>query len=487
MYSWFLNRCALPLVGVFTQSRFFNLYRSFREHPEELFCPASEKRLAALRAILQHAYQTVPFYRERMDAIGFSPADLKTEDDLCHLPALRKCDIAANFPDRILSTRKSSTPWRYRSTSGTIERLTVVHDSRKRDLARALQLFSLHSTSGYVPGMKYMEIPPDACRNLCGAAESLEPTVFRYILQNGGTSAEAISDLRGLVERQWVYRQKVLPSLDSIGMQRQQEVDSCLRAIDQYHPAVLKALPAYLYILAVHIRDRGLDAPRIRRCLLPMGSSMSPGMKQVVESAFHVSVHEDYGSAELGSVAAECGHKTGLHPFAACFHIEVVCGDRPAGRGEMGRILITDLANYAMPLIRYEIGDVGRFIDSPCDCGTAAPRLEVRGRLQDCLQAGDGSLISEDEVVDALLADPAVLVFQLEKRSDAEIFLQVVARVGHTPDLGAIQKRIGSLLGGNCRFKARLVPYIQAEPGGKYRFVKSSYSPEASYAYRSTC
>jgi phenylacetate-CoA ligase len=227
MYSWLLNKCALPLVGVFTGSRFFPLYTSFVEQPEELFSPAPEKRLAALRALLQHAYETVPLYRERMDAVGFLPGDLKSLDDMRHLPTLRKCDISANFPDRILSSQKSLTPWRYRSTSGTIERLTVVHDSRKRDLARALQLFSLYSTSGYLPGMRYMEIPPDVCRNVCGAADTIEPTVLQYVWKNRSTSSDAISDLRGLVERQWVYRQRVLPSLSSIGMHRQREIDNC--------------------------------------------------------------------------------------------------------------------------------------------------------------------------------------------------------------------------------------------------------------------
>jgi phenylacetate-CoA ligase len=222
------------------------------------------------------------------------------------------------------------------------------------------------------------------------------------------------------------------------------------------------------------------------RCILPMGGSMSPGMKRVVESAFHARVHEDYGSAELSFIAAECCHQNGLHPFSAWFHIEVVCGDRPAKPGEMGRLLITDLSNYAMPLIRYEIGDAGRFIESPCACGIGGPRLEVHGRLQDCLQSSDGLLVSQDQVVDTLLADPGILLFQLEKRSASDVFLQVVARIGQSPDLEAVQKRVEDLLGGNFRSKARLVPYIQPEPGGKYRFVKNSWPPDAFSTYGAT-
>jgi phenylacetate-CoA ligase len=461
------------LVGVFTGSRFFSLYSSFVNHPEPLFCPAPEKRLADLRALLQHCYDTVPFYRERLDAVGFLPKDLNDLNDLQRLPALRKADIETNFPDRMLSSRRSLTPWRYRSTSGTIERLTVVHDSRKRDLARALQLFSLYSNSGYVPGMRYMEIPPDVCRNVCGEAGKIEATTLRSVLKNLSAPSEAISDLRGLVERRYVYRQKVLPSLTAIGMQWIREIDDCLKAIDDYQPAVLKALPAYLYVLAVHILDRRLRPPRIGRCIVPMGASMSSSMKRVVELAFDCGVHEDYGSAELTSIATECRHQNALHPFVAFFHVEIVCGSRPARPGEMGRILITDLSNYAMPLVRYEIGDVGCLIESPCPCGIGGPRLEVYGRLKDCLQTVDGSLISQDETVDTLLADPAILLFQLEQRSATEAFLEVVPRHGHTPDLEVTQRKVEGLLGVNSRVRARLVPYIQPEPGGKYRFVKN--------------
>jgi phenylacetate-CoA ligase len=300
-----------------------------------------------------------------------------------------------------------------------------------------------------------------------------------HLVKNPRMSPENISDLRGLVERQWIYRQTVLPSLNALGMQHRKQFDECLRAIDECRPAVLKALPAYLYALAVHIQERGLKPPRIGRCITPMGSSLTPVMKRAVERAFQRRVHEDYGSAELCSIAAECGRQRGLHPFAAYFHIEVVCGNRPARPGEMGRILVTDLGNYAMPFIRYDIGDVGRFLDSPCPCGIGGLRLEVLGRLQDCFEKGDGSLISQDEVVDTILADSEIFLFQIEKRNASSIYLQLVPRNGHEPDTEGIRQRLGRLLGDNQRITMRSVPYIQPEPGGKYRFVKNASSSEA--------
>jgi phenylacetate-CoA ligase len=483
IYNWLLNSFGLPLVGAVTESQFYSLYRSYVKHPRKVYAPEPERQLGQLRSLLKHAYATVPFYRERLDGGGFDPDDLRDLDSLRHIPPLRKPDIIANFPDRITSSRQLFTPWRYRCTSGTIERLTVVQDARKRDVARALQLFSFYSTGGYAPGMKYLEIPPDVCRNVCGGANTVEPNIFRYIADNVRartlTDPDVVSDLKGLAERQLIYRQKVLTSFDAIGLKRNPLVlDSYLREIDEYRPAILKALPTFLYTLACYILDRGLKPPRITRCILPMGASMTPYMRSVVESAFGCDVHEDYGSAELCSIAAECRHHHGLHPFAEHFHVEVVRQDRPANCGELGRILITDLSNYAMPFIRYDIGDVGVLRDSPCPCGLPGVRLDVQGRHQDCLTSADGTLLTQDQVTDAILASRDVFLFQLEIRDEGtNLHLQVVPRNGHTPDTERICRTLSNLLGETRRITTRVVPYISAEPGGKYRLVKNFSSP----------
>lgn len=477
LYSWLLNRCALPLVGLCTDSSFFSQYRRAVARPHAVYAPDPSHQLRRLVGLLQHAYDTVPFYRDRMDGCGFKPANVRHVSELGALAVLRKADIAANFPDRIVSSARQFTPWRYRGTSGTIERLTVVHDTRKRDAVRALQLFSLHATSGYSPGMKYLELPPDVCRQVCGAGTTVDPPVWRYVADNLRpfrlSQPDVVSDLKGLVERNWVYRQTVLTSFQALGLNRTSEVDECLRQIWTFRPDVVKALPAYLYLLAVHILERGLEPPPVGRCLLPMGSSLAPIMKERIEAAFRCRVIEDYGSSELGAIAAECGHQNGLHPFSEFFHVEVLDGDRPAAPGQLGRIVITDLSNYAMPFIRYEIGDVGLFHDTPCPCGAPGPRLEVQGRLQDCLQSADGTLVSEDRAVDALLGDPDVFLFQLETRPGG-LQLRVVPQNGRTINTLALERRVTSLLGRESPIKIHVVSQILPEPGGKYRFVRNA-------------
>src|ERR1035441_1232961 len=176
---------ALPSVSLFTESRFWDIYRAFfRPGSTNALSTSAGATLHRVREVLAHAYRNVDFYRKRMDECGLDPGSIHSLDDLQKLPPTTKSDIAAHFPDAITDASQQYRPWRYRSTSGTIERLTVVHDYRKRDTVRAAEILAVHCATKYRPGMKYMEIPPDVCRNVCGAANTVDPNIFRYALDS---------------------------------------------------------------------------------------------------------------------------------------------------------------------------------------------------------------------------------------------------------------------------------------------------------------
>ncbi len=480
LYSKLIGSLALPWVSVLTHSNFWQLYQRLRRDSfREACAPSRDEQLDRLQELLRFAYGHVPFYRERMDALGLPPKSIRSFEDFSRLTPTTKADIAANFPDRLTASEQTYKPWRYVSTSGTVERLTVIQDFRKRDLVRATQLLALDSATGYQPGMRYMEIPPDICRNVCGVADTVEPGVFGYFLEHAWarklTDPEVVSNLRGMIERQLIYRLKLLPSFGAEGLvQQPATLDQYLQQIDNYRPHVLKALPAYLYLLALHMQERKLPPPRITGGLMPMGSSASPHMKAVIESAFGRGVHEDYGCAELGAIAAECGSKQGLHPFAGLFFVEIVRNGNAVRDGQLGRVLITDLYNYAMPLLRYDIGDVGILRRDPCKCGLPGDRLEIHGRLQDCLVAGDGDVVTPDRLTDLMIERSDVLGFQLELRDRRQAFLQVVPRNGKTANLDEIRKLMRDLLGSQLEIQARHVPTVLPEPGGKFRLVKNA-------------
>jgi phenylacetate-CoA ligase len=325
--------------------------------------------------------------------------------------------------------------------------------------------------------MKFLEIPPDICRNVCGTSNTAEPNVFKCLVNNliSGRlcDPDIMSDLRGLAERQILFRRLSLPSFNYDGAVQSPEVlHGYLSHIRTFSPYIVKALPIYLYAIALHIIDTGVSPPRIPGGILPMGSSITPHMKRIIERAFGCRIHEDYGCSELGSIGAECGRQNGIHPFSSLFYVEVVRQGQPAAPGELGRVLITDLTNYAMPFIRYEIGDVAVVRNGSCPCGLTIPRLDIQGRIQDCLPGGK-ELISSDAVADALFACPGVRLFQLQMTGVNQADLQIVPEPHVTPDYEQIKTALLRMLQRPLHVVCRTVPTILPEASGKFRLVKN--------------
>jgi phenylacetate-CoA ligase len=278
-----------------------------------------------------------------------------------------------------------------------------------------------------------------------------------------------------------MYRRLELSSFGPEGLaQPDAALDAYLQQIHDYRPHVVKALPIYLYLLALRVEEGGIK-PRIDGGVMPMGSSMTPHMKRVVEKAFGCRVYEEYGSTEFGSMAVECDRQDGLHPLNDLFHLEIVHDGRPAAAGQRGRLLITDLWNYAMPLIRYDIGDAASFREDACGCGRGGRRLAVHGRMEDSLVTDDGSLLTSDRVVDTVLAQqPGVRGFRVDQRRAGDLDVQVVPRKSHAVHVDDVSACLAGLVGRSTRIATRLAGTILPEPNGKYRFVRNLMKASAA-------
>ena len=266
----------------------------------------------------------------------------------------------------------------------------------------------------------------------------------------------------------------MLPSFSGNGfVQKKEDMDSYLNTIQSYKPYAVKALPVYLYILARHIlKNKKIGKPISKSVLMPMGASLTPKMKSTVEEGFGVQVYEDYGSAELGSIGAECCERAGIHIFEGLFKVEVVRHGHPAELGEVGRVLVTDLYNYAMPLIRYDIGDVAVIHSGTCDCGRDGLRLEIKGRLKDCLFGKGDQLITGDDITDLMLNEPGVAAFQIEARNN-RINLAVLPDDGASCEIKSIEATLKGASSDRYRIRSRIVTTIMPEASGKYRLVKN--------------
>jgi len=477
MYSWLLRNLILPSVSTFTRSAFWEAYRDMLRLEVRSWDELQRLQWERFEVLLAHACQHVPFYRERLQSRGIEPADIRRFEDLLRIPPTTKDEVQANFPDRMTSAQASKGELRYVSTSGTANRLMVIHDFHKREMVRAAALRSLSLSGGYRPGGRMVEIPPDVCSIVCGAeGESLDgvlPHLYRMVRHGELGDEDAVSSLKGRVERNWVFRKKTYQPFGPQGTSLSKEqLRGYVAALRRDRPQVLKALPTYLHEIARYVAREGLE-PIPVDVVKPMGASVSPAMRESIAAGFDGAYREDYGCAEFGDMACDCARRDGLHVFSDLFLIEVVVGDRHAEPGELGRILVTDLSNLAMPMIRYAIGDVGRIRLDDHGCGRHSPRLWVEGRVEDALVDRGGEVYSSDRIMDFLYRRPEVAQFQVIETRAGCLDLLVVPRNGADLRASGLAEAFGAFLGGGMDITLYPVKTIRPEASGKFRFVQS--------------
>jgi phenylacetate-coenzyme A ligase PaaK-like adenylate-forming protein len=416
-------------------------------------------------------------HQQRLSEVGLPATPIgpdNVREFMERLPPVPKVAFRRFFPTGV-TNGEQTTDWRYQSTAGTTDRMTVIADFRKRDYSRSSELRVLQLAIGDEVGVSTVEIPPNACNVVCGLMDTAPPSLFGYVWhalrRRKLLSHEALVELRGRFERQYVMRRHTLLPLDPLpAAQLTAVLDRYLEQIARLRPAHLRGFPVYLLWLADRCLDRGV-APTGLKAIGPYGGLASPEMVNRICQGLSCRFVQKYGTSELGVVAGACGHSIGMHIFEDLFHVEMLRFGKQAAPGEIGRLAITDLINRAMPLIRYDVGDVGRLHVGPCPCGRRTARLEVLGRGQEILDA-PGGVLTASAVADTAFSDFGVSNFRLEEIAPGSFEAAFVARPSSSgPKLGAWGERFNALHGGLRSLRSRIVPFIQPESSGKYRFV----------------
>jgi phenylacetate-CoA ligase len=316
----------------------------------------ADLQLEKLRKIVRHAYDNVGHYKTSFDDAGIGADDLKSLDDLAKFPFTVKDDLRANYPFAMFAVPREEVI-RVHASSGTTGKPTVVgYTQADLDLWSDLMARTMAS-AGARPG--------DIIHNAYG-----------YGLFTGGLGAHYGGERLGCT---------VTPV--SGGFSERQ-----IMLIQDFAPRILCATPSYALNLA-EIADReGVD---LRKTALEIGifgaEPWSDEMRAELDQRLAIKSVDIYGLSEIigPGVAGECVEaRNGLHGWEDSFLFETIdpeTGD-PLPRGEVGELVITTLAKWAQPMIRYRTRDITRLEDGPCACGrTHARIMRVTGRSDDML------------------------------------------------------------------------------------------------------
>jgi phenylacetate-CoA ligase len=245
---------------------------------------------------------------------------------------------------------------------------------------------------------------------------------------------------------------------------------------------VLQGFPGVLAQIAPIVHDQGLHlaCPRVT---MVGGEVLTPPMRRQISKAFGTPVFQTYGSHEFNIIAWECKKTGELHTCDDGMVVEILTDGRPALKGERGEVVGTNLHSFAMPFIRYRLGDIVTKGADTCPCGQPFSTIrEVQGRMIDYFLLPGGKVVHPYAIVPTILRDgePWVRQYQLIQERRDKITLKAVP--AHTPtdeELARIRRSVRLLFGEGVEFHIVMVPEIKLEPSGKFRvsrsLVKSEY------------
>jgi phenylacetate-CoA ligase len=312
-------------------------------------------QLERLRQTLRHARERVPLHRQRLDAIGVQPDDLRTIDDVRALPFTCKSDLRDHYPFGLFA-RPVGELARLHASSGTTGRPTVVG-----------------YTAGDLDTWAQLVARSLACAG--ARAGDIVHNAHGYGLFTGGLGVHAGAERLGAV---------VVP-MSGGGTERQ------IALLMDFGANVLVATPSYALVIAETAERLGVDvrASALRTGIFG-GEPWSESTRRAIEARFGLRAHDLYGLSEImgPGVACECDEQAGLHGWEDHFLFEVLDPEtqRPVPEGQAGELVITTLTRDALPMLRYRTRDVTRITTAPCDCGRTHLRiLRIAGRSDDML------------------------------------------------------------------------------------------------------
>ncbi|MCS7466752.1 hypothetical protein NZK35_08865 [Stieleria sp. ICT_E10.1] len=477
IYGQVFQAVALPALLAPTRSRATPLAREIRRQQRWPLKKVRQQQFEQLRQLVLLAQEESSFYRERWSEHGISADSLKTLEDIQRFPITTKADLETNFPDGLSVQSRRNPDWQYIGTRGTTRRVMVIHDFERRDIGRAAIMVALTEDSPYRYGTREVSIPPDACSVHCGIESDREDSVsgqlFAMASRRVKWNKEAVSDLRGLVMDTWICARTTLPPLPLDGDEA--ALHHCVETLRKQRPLQLTALPEYLRALAQYIHRTG-DQPQPIPVIRPMGANFPTTWKEEIETAFRGTLREHYGSREMGPMAFDCRFTNGMHLLTSQHLIEVVRNGEPVLPGQVGRVLVTDLNNLAMPIIRYDIGDLARLDDAPCRCGRNSPRIYLEGRVDDAFVTKSGQVLTAEAVANFFANEPEVNDFQLTESQSGKWTLRVVPQANRSIDESSLADRFLAWAGEHRHLSVRTAYLIRPEESGKFRHCKSQSS-----------
>jgi phenylacetate-CoA ligase len=393
-------------------------------------------RFGKLKKLIRHAYDFNQFYRQRFDKSGFSPEDLKEFSDLEKLPLLTKDEIRSAGANLFSDGYSADNCFHNRTGGSTGVPIHTYMDSDAVAFKKAAMIRH-NSWANLNRGDRLACVWGDTTKRL----------PFK-------------ENLRNVLTDRAFY-------LDTL-LFDEQHIITFLEQIRQLKPTVIMGHAHSIFRLAEFVRDNKIINIKFDG-IITTAMVLSDIERQTIEAAFVSPVFNRYGCEELSLIASECEAHRGMHIFAEGLHVELLGEDKNIPR----KLVITDLVNLGMPMIRYEIGDYAIVTEGDCPCGRTLPRLkEVSGRSADFLYRPDKKPVFGISILDTFVIHiPGIKQMQIvQERYDHLDFFVVRDEKFSEDSLKKLKENVIDIFGDKMKYDIFYVESIKQTERGKYRF-----------------
>ena len=453
--SWAHNKIVLPLFEPERHRGLDGRLRKFAEFDAASPNEQLEMQAKSLRRLLDHAYRTTPHYRRLFDDLGFRSTDWIPGEAL-PLPMLSRDDLRFRN-DELRSRQFTMDELRAGRTGGTTSTPVLLWRDLEGLRDKTALQFHLNRQAGFDQGDSVLMIwgaERDLAMNPSWRWKLYEQTLMRRYPAPAGQLSDAI-------------------------------FDSFLQKLNRHRPKVLYGYSATTARFAEYLTANSF-AHHNPESIILTAEPLSSDDRKIIENTFGCKATEHYGSRDVGMVASQCEEHRGLHFHpAGCFVEFVEAGTTPEGR--MYRLLITDLLNYGMPLIRYDTEDCVLLEESPCPCGRhSSPAVRsILGRTLDNFTLIDGTQIPGIAITVVMAkigrGFENVSQVQLVQKETDLMHLRYSANgneLAIRQELNKFQEGVEDLFKSRLRWTETRLPEILREESGKLRLCISEVRPK---------
>lgn len=404
-----------------------------------------------LRDMVRHAYERVPYYRRLFDDARVKAGDIRTLADLHRIPVTTKATLRALARDEIVARGvNSSRLMRHESNGSTGVPLTVF-----RQRAEAITLAAVRRRA----------------RSEARIGRGLRVAIVNW--RNRSASSLARTKRGSVMHKLW-------------GVESTTRIDCALpveeiaKQLTEAQPDVVTGYPGVLSLVAAHLGE-GQTAVRPKH-VMTVSEVVTPAMRARMEHVFGAPVRDIYSCWELALVAHECGEGGTYHVCDDNLILEVLRDGQPVDAGDSGEVVGTSLNHAAMPLIRYELGDVVTRGPDRCACGSPFSTLSaIQGRVVDYFPLPDGRVLHPYQI-SAIIWETAfrcMRQYQLvQERVDRIVARVALAAEQDREEVVADMHRVKKLLGPDVELVIEFADDIPPGPRGKFGVYRSLVSSE---------